>query len=88
MIGAKQACDLGSLAELRARGVTHLALNEKTFGRYFVPGLIVNDADAVMPRRAFYQTALEEGRVLQRWKLGRVRHFQPGLVLVDISTLD
>ena len=37
VIGAKQACDLGSLAELRARGVTHLALNAKTYGRYFRP---------------------------------------------------
>jgi hypothetical protein len=88
VIGAKQACDLGSLADLRARGVTHLALNEKTYGRYFVPGQIVKDEDAVMARRAFYQTALERGRVLQRWKLGRVRHFQPGLVLVDISGLE
>lgn len=88
VIGAKQACDLGSLSELRARGVTHLALNEKTFGRYFKPGLTVKDAAVVMPRRAFYETALEEGRVLQRWKLGTVRHFQPGLVLVDISGLE
>jgi len=87
VIGAKQACDLGTLAELRARGVTHLALNEKTFGRYFVAGKSVTDAEIVGPRRAFYQEALERGRVLQRWKLGRVRHFQPGLVLVDISEL-
>jgi hypothetical protein len=88
VIGEKQACDLGSLAELRARGVTHLALNGKTYGRYFKPGLVVKDEDAVMAKRAFYQTALEKGRVLHEWKLGRVRHFQPGLVLVDISGLD
>jgi hypothetical protein len=88
VIGAKQACDLGSLAELRARGVTHLVLNAKTYGRYFQPGQIVKDADIVTARRAFYQTALERGRVLHEWKLGRVRHFQPGLVLVDISGLD
>ena len=41
-----------------------------------------------MAKRAFYETALEKGRVLREWKLGRVRHFQPGLVLVDISGLD
>jgi hypothetical protein len=87
VIGAKQACDLGSLADLRARGVTHLALNEKTYRRYFVSGQIVKDPDAVLARRAFYETALEKGRVLERWELGRVRHFQPGLVLVDISDL-
>ncbi len=88
VIGAKQACDLGSLADLRARGVTHLALNGKTYGRYFKPGLVVKDHGAVAAKRAFYQTALEEGRVLQRWELGTVRHFQPGLVLVDISGLE
>jgi Glucosyl transferase GtrII/Dolichyl-phosphate-mannose-protein mannosyltransferase len=88
VLGAKQACDLGSLADLRARGVTHLALNGKTYGRYFTPGLVAEDQDAVMANRAFYQTALEKGRVLHEWKLGRVRHYQPGLVLVDISGLD
>jgi hypothetical protein len=88
VIGAKQACDLGSIAELRARGVTHLALNGKTYGRYFKPGLVVKDSGAVAAKRAFYETALNEGRVLQEWKLGRVRHFQPGLVLVDITGLD
>ena len=88
VIGAKQACDLGSLAELRARGVTHLALNAKTYMRYFQPGQIVKDHDVVSERRAFYETALEKGRVLHEWKLGRVRHFQPGLVLVDITGLE
>jgi hypothetical protein len=88
VIGAKQACDLGSISELRARGVTHLALNAKTYGRYFKPGLIVKDHGAVSAKRAFYETALEKGRVLHEWKLGRVRHFQPGLALVDITGLE
>ena len=88
VIGAKQACDLGTLAELRAQGVTHLALNAKTYGRYFKDGLIVKDAGAVGAKRAFYETALQQGRVLHEWKLGRVRHFQPGLALVDITELD
>jgi hypothetical protein len=88
VIGAKQACDLGSIAELRAQGVTHLALNAKTYGRYFKPGLIVKDHGAVAAKRAFYETALEQGKVLREWKLGRVRHFQPGLVLVDITGLE
>jgi len=88
VIGAKQACDLGTLAELRARGVTHLALNAKTYGRYFKPGLVVKDQEAVAAKRGFYETALEKGRVLHEWKLGRVRHFQPGLALVDISGLE
>ena len=88
VIGAKQACDLGTLAELRAQGVTHLALNAKTYGRYFKPGLIIKDEGAVAAKRAFYQTALEKGRVLHEWKLGRVRHYQPGLALVDITGLE
>jgi hypothetical protein len=88
VIGAKQACDLGTIAELRAQGVTHLALNGKTYGRYFKPGVVVEDHGAVAAKRAFYQTALERGRILQQWKLGRVRHFQPGLVLVDITGIE
>ena len=38
--------------------------------------------------RTVYQTALEQGNVLHEWKLGRIRHFQPGLALVDITELD
>ena len=88
VIGAKQAPDLGSLAELRARGVTHLALCGKTYGPYFATDRIIKDQDSVLARRAFYQTALERGRVLREWKPGRVSYLQPGLVLVDISGLE
>jgi hypothetical protein len=88
VLGAKEASELGSLGELRARGVTHLALCRRTYRRYFAPDRIVRDADAVAARRSFYRTALERGRVLREWKPGRVSYLQPGLVLVDISALD
>jgi hypothetical protein len=88
VIGDKQAADLGSLAELRARGVTHLALCERNFGRFLATDRIVVDPNYVAPRRDFYETALERGRVLRAWKRGRVVPLQPGLVLVDISGLD
>jgi hypothetical protein len=88
VLGAKQAADLGSLAALRARGVTHLALCERSFAAYFAEGQTVRNGEVVASRRAFYRTALERGRVLHRWKAGPVVHLQPGLVLVDITELD
>jgi hypothetical protein len=88
ILGAAQVADLGSLAELRARGVTHLALCEKTYGPYFATDRIIEDQSFVKARRAFYQTALERGRVLREWKQGRIVYLQPGLVLVDVSGLD
>ena len=50
VVGAKQAPDLGSLAELRARGVTHLALCEKTYGPYFATNRVVKGREH---RRAY-----------------------------------
>jgi hypothetical protein len=88
VFGAKQAPDLGSLAQLRARGVTHLALCESAYGAYFATGQIVKDEASVASRRAFYETALERGRVLRAWKRGRVIPLQPGLVLVDVSEIE
>ena len=88
VLGAQQAPDLGSLAELRARGVTHLALCAKTYEPYFATDRVIEDQDSVMAGRAFYQAALERGRVLREWKPGRVGYLQPGLVLVDISGLE
>ena len=88
VLGAKQAADLGSLAELRARGVTHLALSRRAYGPYFATDQIIKDQDVVAARRGFYQTALERGRVLREWKKGQVIYLQPGLVLVDISELE
>jgi 4-amino-4-deoxy-L-arabinose transferase-like glycosyltransferase len=85
ILGAKQAPDLGSLAELRARGVTYLALCRRTFGTYFDADHVVRDEAHVSARRAFYRTALERGRVLREWEPGPVTYLQPGLVLVDIS---
>ena len=87
VLGATQAPDLGTLDELRARGVTHLALCWKTYRYYFATDKIVKDAAIVTARRTFYRTALERGRILREWKPGRVVYLQPGLVLIDISGL-
>jgi hypothetical protein len=88
VLGARHAPDLGSLPELRARGVTHLALCERTYGRFFAADRVVTDEASVAARRAFYRTALERGRVVRRWEQGRVTHLQPGLVLLDVSALE
>jgi hypothetical protein len=88
VLGAKQASDLGSLAALRARGVTHLALCERTYHRYFATDRVATDPAYVDAQRAFYRTALERGRVLRKWEQGPVVHLQPGLALVDITQLE
>jgi hypothetical protein len=88
VLGARQASDLGTLAELRARGVTHLALCEKTYRRYFATDRVAIDPAYVERQRAFYRTALERGRVLRQWEQGKVTYLQPGLALVDISELE
>ncbi|HEX2486680.1 MAG TPA: glycosyltransferase family 39 protein [Myxococcota bacterium] len=88
VLGARHAADLGSLAELRARGVTHLALCEKTYGRFLATDRAVRDPQSVAARREFYRTALAQGRLVREWPPGPVSHLQPGLVLLDVSALE
>jgi hypothetical protein len=88
VLGAKQAPDLGSIAKLRALGVTHLALCEKNYAAFAAEGFAVKDEANVAARRAFYLTALERGRIVRSWSAGSVDVLQPGLVLLDITAID
>lgn len=88
ILGAKRACDLGSIAKLRANGFTHVALCNRTFERFLGGGRVVTDPTGAGARRDFYETALKEGLILQTWKQGLVTYMQPGLVLIDITKIE
>ena len=85
--GAQFAADLGTLEEMRASGVTHVATSES---RYY----IVTNGQASSPppddgklsrRRAFYQRLFSEGRLVWSRETGNVGVLNPSLRLYEIA---
>ncbi len=83
--GKKEVSELGSVAELRAQGITHIAICGRTYGRYL--DLARNVDPQTGQKRMFYQTLLTRGKVLWSSPMGSVNYLQPGLQLVDIQGL-
>jgi len=86
ILAAKFAADLGSIRELRKRGVTHLAVSDSDFGRFFLRGLRPkkNDEDAFERRKNFYKKLLRDGDLLFVTERGTVLYLHPGLRLYRI----
>jgi hypothetical protein len=83
VLGEKFAADLGSIAELRQRGVTHIAVSESDYGRFFLRNLRPkkNEEEAFARRKAFYEELLRDGELVVRWERGTVLYLHPGLRL-------
>jgi hypothetical protein len=89
--GYYTAADLGSLAELRAAGVTHVLVADSEISRYFSPMVQVDTKDAFWaPRvardRAFHTELFKTGRLVHQiagsTPVGT--YFSPSLWLFDI----
>ena len=87
VLDASFAPDLGTFDELRAKGVTHVALCRQSYGRYF------NDETKPQAgvktgydkRRDFYARVFSEGELLKEWKKGPIGYLQPGIKLYRIA---
>lgn len=86
VLDASFAPDLGTLDELRAKGVTHVAVCRQSYGRYF------NDETKPQAgvktgydkRRDFYGRVFAEGELLKEWKKGPIAYLQPGIKLYRV----
>lgn len=89
LLAATFASDLGSLEELRAKGVTHVAVTEGRYylfveeGRWAAPGA----EEIFQRRRTFYRRLFREGKLVWSRKTGKVGVLNPTLRLYDISAL-
>jgi hypothetical protein len=75
------AADLGTLDELQARGVTHVAVSEMDYGKFFLRGLRPQksgDGDFER-RRAFYDQLIDEGELLWEREKSTVLYLHPGI---------
>jgi hypothetical protein len=87
VLDASFAPDLGTLDELRAKGVGYVAVCRQNYGRYF------NDetkpqADVKSgydKRRDFYGRLFQEGKLLKAWPKGPITYLQPGIKLYSIA---
>jgi hypothetical protein len=85
--GKKELADLGTLADLRAMGVTHVAVCQRTYGRYLDASRKDSKGSNQTAERAFYESLFSKGTILWESKIGPVTYLQPGLRFVDISKL-
>jgi hypothetical protein len=82
----KEVADVGTISELRAQGVTHVAICERTYMRYLDSNKTDKDGSNQTPERVFYETLLKNGRIVWSSESGNV-YLRPGIKLVDISRL-
>ena len=83
VIAKRYAADLGTLDALRARGVTHVAVSESDYGRFFLPSVRPQPAEAedFARRKSFYEDLFLHGFLLFRRDRGTVLYLHPGIRL-------
>ncbi|MDQ3624890.1 MAG: glycosyltransferase family 39 protein [Verrucomicrobiota bacterium] len=87
VLASKFAADLGSLEELRAKGITHVAVSESDYGRFFLKNLRPQNAgDPDFARRKlFYERLLREGDLVFKRDRGTVIYLHPGIHVYRIQ---
>ena len=93
VLESEYAADLGTVPQLRAKGVTHVAIDTLTFMRYDMFRPTAKKVDEFARHRAFYASfgVLKDSQPLpgirQLWSsnLGTNVYLQPGIYFFDIS---
>jgi hypothetical protein len=85
VIGATTLSELGTLAELKAKGVTHVALCNRTYARYIGDRLVPADGSPAAAAQELYRTVNEKGKIIWEAPPGQNGYLQPGLRLIDIT---
>ena len=91
VLGGHFAADHGTFAAQRARGVTHVAVSESDYGRFFLRGLGPQPGkeEEFVRRKAFYEELLRDGgEPLFRRDRGTVLYLHPGLRVYRLPPAD
>ncbi len=88
VLDANFALDLGTVDELLAKGVTHIAVCRQSYGRYFSDetGAQGSGKPGYDKRRDFYERVFRDGTLLKEWPRGTISYLQPGIKLYRLST--
>jgi hypothetical protein len=85
---SKLASDLGSVDDLRAKGVTHVIISESSYGRFFRSDLKPKDPKKnaqFEAGRQFYEELLQSGELLFDRERGTVIYLHPGIRVYRIQ---
>ena len=83
ILAKKFAADVGTIDALRKMGVTHVAVSETDYGRFFLSGVRPRKDEAVdfERRKAFYTELLRDGDLIFQRERGTVLYLHPGIRL-------
>ncbi len=89
VLDASSAPDLGSVDELLAKGVTHIAVCRMSYSRYFNDEIEVQASSKTGhdKRRVFYERVFRQGTLLKEWPRGTISYLQPGIKLYRLPTV-
>lgn len=81
------AADIGTIEELKARGVTHVAISESDYGRFFLKGLKPqeNAKTDFQRRKTFYEQLWREERLVFDRERGTVIYLHPGIQVYRLT---
>ncbi len=84
--GDRYAAELGNLDELRAKGVSHIAVSESNYGRFFLKSLVAKGEyrGEYDRNREFYERLFREGKLLFERPRSTVIYLHPGLKLYEL----
>lgn len=87
LLSSEFAADLGSITELRSKGVTHVAVARQVYNRFFDPGLrpSAKERSDFNRRSTFYHELFQGRKPVWESPLGKVIYLQPGIRVYDIS---
>ena len=87
VIPSKFVADLGKLDELRAKGITHAAVSESDYGRFFLKSLQPKKGEEAdfARRKAFYETLFRTGKPVFERPRGTVIYLHPGIRVYQIT---
>ncbi|MEI9896247.1 MAG: phospholipid carrier-dependent glycosyltransferase [Chthoniobacter sp.] len=83
VIARKYAADLGSIEELRKKGITHVAISESDYGGFLLSGVRPKKGETAdfERRKAFYTELRRDGELLFERERGTVLYLHPGIRL-------
>ena len=87
VLDASFAPELGTLDQLRSKGVGYVAVCRQNYGRYFNDKTVPQAKVKLSYEQArdFYTRLFAEGKLLKEWPKGTISYLQPGIRLYRIA---
>ena len=84
---SKFAADHGTLEEMRAKGITHVAVSESDYGRFFRESLRPKKGEEAefARRKNFYERLFRDRKVLFERDRGTMLYLHPGIRVYSIA---